>query len=182
MANPSSQFSDKSRLRDQMRERLKHLSPGERRTRSLGICAELRPHFAGKKSIALFAPTPIEPDLDLLWDLDLLNDCLVGYPRCAGETLTYHPIAKPEDLALGRFGIREPAVGPQLEKLDLIVVPGLAFTVPGNRLGRGGGYYDRFLATVPTTTLKVGVCFEFQLVPQIPPESHDVIMDVVVHA
>ena len=97
------------------------------------------------------------------------------------KTLTYHPIAELAELVLGRFGIREPAPGPQLEKLDLIVVPGLAFTVTGNRLGRGAGYYDRFLATVPTTTLKVGVCFEFQLVPQIPSESHDVIMDVVVH-
>ena len=181
MANPSSQFSDKSRLRDQMRERLNHLSPSERRTRSLGICAKLRPHFTGKKRVALFAPTPIEPDLDLLWELGLLNDRLAGYPRSVGETLTYHPIAKPAELDFGRFGIREPAPGPQLEKLDLIVVPGLAFTVTGNRLGRGAGYYDRFLATVPTTTLKVGVCFEFQLVPQIPSESHDVMMDFVVH-
>lgn len=182
MANPSSQFSDKSRLRDKMRERLKHLSPSERRARSLRICTKLRPHLAAKKSIALFAPLPIEPDLDLLWDLGLLTDHLIGYPRCAGETLTYHPVAALTELALGRFGICEPAPGPNLEELELIVVPGLAFTVSGNRLGRGAGYYDRFLSTVPSTTLKVGVCFEFQCLPEIPPEPHDVRMDVVVHA
>jgi len=182
MANPSSQFSDKSRLRDQMRERLKHLSPAERRTRSLSICTKLRPHFAGKKSIGLFAPMPTEPDLDLLWDLGLLKDHLTTYPRCAGETLDFHPVSKLPVLALGRFRIREPVPGPKLEQLDIIVVPGLAFTVAGARVGRGAGYYDRYLAAVPRTTLKIGVCFEFQLCPGITPEPHDVIMDFGVYA
>ena len=56
--------------------------------------------------------------------------------------------------------------GPGLEQLDLIVVPGLAFTAEGNRLGRGAGFYDRFLSGIPATTVKVGVCFEFQWFPR----------------
>ena len=66
--------------------------------------------------------------------------------------------------------------------MDLIVVPGLAFTPEGSRLGRGAGFYDRFLSTISRTTLKIGVCFEFQLVSEIPQESHDVKMDAVVYA
>jgi 5-formyltetrahydrofolate cyclo-ligase len=70
--------------------------------------------------------------------------------------------------------------GPTLPQLDLIVVPGLAFTAKGNRLGRGAGFYDRFLSGIPATTVKVGVCFEFQRVSEVPQESHDVKMDAVV--
>jgi 5-formyltetrahydrofolate cyclo-ligase len=59
-------------------------------------------------------------------------------------------------------------------------VPGLAFTRKGLRLGRGGGYYDRYLAALPPTTLKIGVCFALQLVDAMPTEPHDQRMNAVV--
>jgi 5-formyltetrahydrofolate cyclo-ligase len=181
MANPRSQFSDKSQLRDAMREHLQKLSPAERHTRSLLICKKLLPFFSGKNSLALFAPMPTEPDLDLLWDLGgPVERSRLSYPRRAGRTLSFHPISALAELITGRFGIREPAPGPSPKQLDLIVVPGLAFSAEGNRLGRGAGFYDRFLATVPETTFKIGVCFEFQQVSSIPHEPHDVTMDAVV--
>ncbi len=182
MANPRSQFSEKSRLRDVMRECLKQQSQIERHTRSLRICAKLLPFFSGKKSLALFAPTLTEPDLDILWDFGALEDHLVSYPRCEGDVLSFRPILALSELVSGRFGIRAPAQGPSLEQLDLIVVPGLAFTSEGNRLGQGAGYYDRFLSLIPLTTFKIGVCFAFQRLPEIPHESHDVKMDAVVYA
>jgi 5-formyltetrahydrofolate cyclo-ligase len=182
MANPSSQFSDKSRLRDTMRRHLKQLSPDERRRRSLRICEKLDPFFFGKKSLALFAPMPTEPDLDLLWDFDILADHLVSYPRFEGDALSFHPISALSELVAGRFGIREPAPSSGPQQLDLIVVPGLAFTTDGNRLGRGAGFYDRFLSTIPGTTVKIGVCFEVQQLSHLPQEPHDVRMDAVVCA
>ena len=163
-----------------MRERLRTISPSERHWRSLRICEQLHPLFFGKKVLALFAPTPTEPDLDLLWDLDLPASHLVSYPRCEGGTLSFRPVSALSELVPGRFGIREPVAGPALAQLDLIVVPGLAFTAEGSRLGRGAGFYDRFLSTIPATTVKIGVCFEFQRVSEIPQESHDVKMDAVV--
>jgi 5-formyltetrahydrofolate cyclo-ligase len=164
-----------------MRERLKMLSPNERHLRSLRICEQLQPLFPGKRIIALFAPTLTEPDLDLLWDLGLPGSHLVSYPRCEGGTLTFRPILTLSELVPGRFGIREPVAGPNLAQLDLIVVPGLAFTAEGSRLGRGAGFYDRFLSTIHATTVKIGVCFEFQRISALPHESHDVKMDVVVY-
>ena len=128
----------------------------------------------------MFAPTRTEPNLDLLWDLGLLASHLVCYPRCEGETLLFRPVLALSELVSGRFGIRQPVAGPALAQLDLIVVPGLAFTAEGNRLGRGAGFYDRFLTGIPATTVKVGVCFEFQRVSEVPQESHDVKMDAVV--
>jgi 5-formyltetrahydrofolate cyclo-ligase len=164
-----------------MRKHLQKLSSNERRARSLLTCEKLLPFFAGKNSLALFAPMQTEPDLDLLWDLSgLVENFLLSYPRHEGKTLSFHPISALGELIPGRFGIREPAPGPSPNQLDLIVVPGLAFSAEGNRLGRGAGFYDRFLATVPQTTFKIGVCFEFQLVSSIPHEPHDVTMDAVV--
>jgi 5-formyltetrahydrofolate cyclo-ligase len=164
-----------------MREHLQKLSPAERRARSLLICEKLLLLFSGHDSLALFAPMPTEPDLDLLWDLSgLVENFLLSYPRREGKTLSFHPISALAELIPGRFGIREPAPSQIPKQLDLIVVPGLAFSTEGNRLGRGAGFYDRFLATVPQTTFKVGVCFEFQLVPAIPHEPHDITMDAIV--
>ena len=93
MANPRSNFSDKSLLRETMRERLRGLSRGERRERSIQICENLGAFFAGKNSIALFAPKESEPDLDLLWELGLLKHHLVSYPYCDGETLLFRSVS-----------------------------------------------------------------------------------------
>jgi 5-formyltetrahydrofolate cyclo-ligase len=66
-----------------------------------------------------------------------------------------------------------------LEDLDLVLVPGLAFDEKGARLGRGGGFYDRLLASKSATTLAMGVAFAFQLESKLPLEPHDVAMDAV---
>lgn len=78
------------------------------------------------------------------------------------------------------FGILEPT-GMKcevLEDIDLILVPGLAFDREGNRLGRGKGYYDKILKR--TTAWKIGICFDFQVLQQVPAEVHDVKMDEVI--
>lgn len=164
-----------------MRGYLEIIHPSERHWRSLRICEQLHPLFFEKRILALFAPTFTEPNLDLLWDLGLPASHLVSYPRCEGGTLSFRPVSALSELAPGRFGIREPVAGTALAHLDLIVVPGLAFTAEGSRLGRGAGFYDRFLSTIPATTVKIGVCFEFQKVSEVPQESHDVKMDAVVY-
>jgi 5-formyltetrahydrofolate cyclo-ligase len=67
-----------------------------------------------------------------------------------------------------------------VEEIDLIFVPGLAFTRTGGRLGRGGGFYDRFLAGMRPGAMKVGVCFHAQLAGELPMEAHDHEVGVVV--
>ena len=69
---------------------------------------------------------------------------------------------------------------PITSPVDIVLVPGLAFTRDGGRLGRGGGFFDRFLAHRTPRAAKVGVCFEFQLVPLLPLEAEDVKVGVVV--
>lgn len=81
----------------------------------------------------------------------------------------------------GAFGIMEPSgeLFTDYSRITLAVVPGMAFDSHGHRLGRGKGYYDRFLPLLPQA-YKIGVCFPFQLVDDVPIEPTDVVMDEVV--
>ena len=86
-----------------------------------------------------------------------------------------------DDLVSGAYGILEPNVDAPIidpSLLDVVVVPGSVFDKKGYRTGYGGGYYDRFLES--TDALKVGVCFDFQLVDDVFPEEHDKKMDFII--
>ena len=89
---------------------------------------------------------------------------------------------EPGQLALGRWGIWEPTDEAPLlsdySRLDLVVVPGVAFSSDGKRLGRGKSFYDRFLPLVPRAAF-VGVCYPCQVVEQIPADPWDIGMDIV---
>jgi len=98
------------------------------------------------------------------------------------RALSFHRVT-PAQLVAGPMGIRQPAPdAPQvaLTELDLIVVPGAAFTRSGARVGRGGGYYDTTLAAARPGALRVGVCFECQLASSLPTEPHDLFVDWVI--
>ncbi|HQP91111.1 MAG TPA: 5-formyltetrahydrofolate cyclo-ligase [Candidatus Omnitrophota bacterium] len=91
------------------------------------------------------------------------------------------------DLKGGPYGVlhpREEYIRPiPLEKIDLVIVPGLAFDVAGNRLGRGMGYYDRFLSRLPKDTPVIGLAFDFQIIDDFPPlEPHDLSVSKVLFA
>jgi len=80
------------------------------------------------------------------------------------------------ELKKGPYGIWEPVTETlvKLEKLDLVVVPGLAFDKKGNRLGRGKGYYDRFLSRLSDKTPSIGLAFDFQILPRVPTTPYDI--------
>ncbi|MBR3724622.1 MAG: 5-formyltetrahydrofolate cyclo-ligase [Bacteroidales bacterium] len=103
-------------------------------------------------------------------------------PCVEGDNLLLRQYTGPDCLRAGeQFGIGEPT-GPlftDLEAVQMIVVPGVAFDRKGNRMGRGRGFYDRLLKSTPNAC-KVGVAFDFQLFDSIPTESFDVPMDVVI--
>jgi 5-formyltetrahydrofolate cyclo-ligase len=78
------------------------------------------------------------------------------------------------------FGIKEPVgkVLTDFKKIDIIIVPGMAFDRQGNRMGRGKGFYDRFLPK--TNALRIGVCFDFQLLHSVPTDEFDCKMNYIV--
>jgi len=126
-------------------------------------------------TVCAFAALPGEPDPLTPWP----EGKSIALPRVDGEILVPHVVESPADLRPGCFGILEPSVDAPVagNAFDVILVPGLAFDQSGRRLGRGRGYYDRFLAG--TSGLRVAVCFDWQLVDTIPVEPHDLAMDAI---
>ena len=80
----------------------------------------------------------------------------------------------------GKFNIPEPTTPPYTGHIDMVLVPGVAFDKSGNRLGRGGGYYDRFITNLGKKTLLAGVGYDFQLVDKVPANRRDKRLNYVV--
>lgn len=102
-------------------------------------------------------------------------------PVVIGDELELRIYTGAEDMEISHYGIEEP-VGEAFtdyDSIDFIAVPGVAFDQKGNRLGRGKGYYDRLLPHIPSA-YKAGICFPFQLVEEVPAESYDVRMDIII--
>ena len=131
--------------------------------------------WRGAKRVMLYAPMPIEPVLDCLWVQRANREFC--YPRIVGRELEARMVTAVTQLRPAAFGLREPdleqttVVDPAT--LDLVVVPGLAFTRDGGRLGRGRGYYDRFLAALPAEVSTVALAFACQMRDTLPMEPHD---------
>ena len=101
-------------------------------------------------------------------------------PVVVGDDLELRSYSSPADLSVGAYGILEPTGAPfnNYDTIDLAVIPGVAFDASGNRLGRGKGCYDRLLPKIVAP--KIGICFPFQLVDEVPAETFDIQMDEVI--
>lgn len=127
-----------------------------------------------------------EPDLSELIAAALSQGKTVAAPRIDWDQSRMIPsriASLDHDTVPTRHGLREPAphcAPVPLEEISLVLVPGVAFDPSGNRLGRGGGFYDRFLAHGGLRAFRVGVAFDVQIVPDVPSLPHDAAMDAVV--
>lgn len=101
-------------------------------------------------------------------------------PVVVGNDLELRIYTNPDELTAGAYGIKEPSgkAFTDYQSIDFIIVPGIAFDERGFRLGRGKGYYDRLLPQL--SGYKMGICFPFQMVEEVPAESFDICMDEVI--
>src|SRR3954465_5926686 len=160
--------------------------PEERAHDSTLICRHIMEHplWASAASLLLFCPIGVEPGLRSACFEALQRRKLVAFPKYLPDTGDYgaFQVTDPtRELLPGRFAVPEPVdscTRLELNKLDLIFIPGLGFSFDGARLGRGKGYYDRLLANLSAT--KCGVAYDWQIVAGIPREAHDVQVDCVV--
>lgn len=107
---------------------------------------------------------------------------LVEGKRKYASHMEFRLVEQVEELVPGVFGILEPQQGKLVlpEDLEVMFLPGLAFSRIGERLGRGGGYYDRYLAHLPSGVLKIGLAFSEQITETLPVEEHDLKVDLVI--
>lgn len=161
------------------------LDPSARAQASTAVVARLEALdlVRGARTLAVYAPLGSEVDVLELARRLAGRGVRVLFPRVVrGERRMRLAACAPEDLVPGPLGALEPpAAAPSVEagEVDCALVPGLAFSLDGHRLGRGGGHYDATLASLPRAA-RIGVAFEAQVVPAIPREPHDVTLDALV--
>jgi 5-formyltetrahydrofolate cyclo-ligase len=175
---------NKSVLRARLREILRSIPAEERAAGSQSLCDVLRQQSEWQEARAVLGYVPLadEPDILALLEEAWRAQQTVALPRFDVLSQGYVAclVREAGELVPGRFGVREPGAhcpAISLNQLDLILVPGVAFDLSGHRLGRGKGFYDRLLAGVHGH--KCGVAFTEQIVPAVPAESHDVLVNSI---
>ncbi len=167
----------KAELRQKISTALKKISPAVHAVESMDLCDRLEPQLRSAHAILFFAPLPDELDVWPLLEKSLAAGKVCALPFYDAATQSYsarqikHLVA---DIVPGKFGVREPAANCSaisLDQLHVTLVPGMAFDLHGNRLGRGRGFYDRLLKEI--SGVKCGVCLDFQVLDELPTEAHD---------
>lgn len=144
------------------------------------------PGFADLERIGIYAATSDEIATRPLFEAADSHGIRVHFPRCRSDRmLDFAAVDSWEDLAPGRYGLLEPRPSAEVvppSELGWVIVPGVAFDSRGNRLGRGGGFYDRTFAidALDVAPALIGFGYEFQLVEAVPAGRLDRKMDAVV--
>jgi 5-formyltetrahydrofolate cyclo-ligase len=172
----------KVKLRKEIKEIREKLNEEERKELSRKVAENLKKlkEFQRAKTVMLYYPIKGEVDLTPLFEEIIKSGKKLLLPKVVGENILPIEIEDFACIGEGCFNIPEPIGGKiyKPEKVDFVVVPGVAFDKRGCRLGFGKGFYDRFLPRVKG--FKVGVAYDFQVKEEIPCEEHDIPLDAVV--
>jgi 5-formyltetrahydrofolate cyclo-ligase len=188
----------KRALRRELLARRRALTSEEHARVSLAVVHALAtlPELTRARTLLLYAAQPDEVDVSALpaalaaarTEAGVLAPPTLLLPRVVGTALELaraggdgHDLLR--GLRPGAFGLLEPPEGARIvdaEAVDLAIVPGVAFSPAGRRLGRGGGFYDRLLTRLRPDCIVVGVCAQVCTAPTLPEEPHDRPVDVVV--
>lgn len=173
----------KQKLRKEILEKLKSQSKEQILKKSRVIKDKLfgLEDFKRAKCVIAYVSQSEEVDTHMLIDESIRMGKIVGVPvveRGKRELIISQISDRVRQLEIGPYGLSQPKrdeIRPiSFGEMELILVPGLAFDERGNRLGRGKGYYDRFLKKLPKAALTVGLCFDFQKMESVPALPHDI--------
>ena len=172
--------NEKQRLRDRMRKLLRLQQPSDFNAHQERIVT--REMWKKPSTVLLYWALPGEPDPSVL-----ISGCSYHrfvFPRIEGDKLGLYQYADRSQWVPGPFGLKEPdpetweQVSPR--DIDLAFIPGLTFDPMGARLGRGKGFYDRLLGAPGFHGVKIGLCWEWQIIPSVPRDSRDILMDLII--
>lgn len=189
MSEPTAGSSAKAILRKEGRRRLASLSAEAKVAEASLVLERILAHRDPRDAnrmpgVLAYLGDGVEIDLDptirRMFELDI-PVAVPGVLETRGSMVAVK-LDSLSDLDQDRYGLRvprKPWKRVPMDALNVVLVPGVAFTTDGHRLGRGGGYYDRLLARLPRTVVRIGVCHAIQVVQKIPIEAHDTVMDEV---
>lgn len=167
---------DKGSIRREVKKRVAQMSAEEKSAASRRIFGQVAAsdEFRRAEVVAVYASLADEPQTAEF--ISEWQGCKrIVLPRVEGDVMRFYDYA-PERMRKGAFGISEPVgdVPCPPENIDFMVVPAVAFTRAGERLGRGRGFYDRYLSQAGFRAYTVGVCFSVQFADELPSEPFDV--------
>ena len=176
-----SDMNSKAAVRKHLREVLAALTESQRHQKSLNACSLVAasPEFAAARVVMLFLSTPHEVDTASLALKSWQAGKTVVVPKVSWDQRRMLPVeisSLNTSMTTTGPGVREPVSGKPIpvDFIDLVIVPGLGFTANGHRIGRGMGFYDRFLAQPEFLGVSCGLGFEEQIVENMPVLDHDV--------
>ena len=181
----SSIDEEKALVRTRVLARLRALTVSEKTAASEKICQHLLQSalLQNARCVGSFAGLASEPELSVLHQEVLRLGKRLAFPRVIPSGLEFRSHDHAETWLRGPHGPREPDPARSAlvlaSEIDLVLAPGLAFAPGGFRLGRGGGYYDRWLAGERPGGGSVGVCFSCQVEARLPVANHDQRVDGV---
>jgi len=173
----------KHKIRHEIRHKIKACSGLEKSRKSDIIKTRLFKEDAFKKAKVVMFYVSLKDEVDTISMIDEAvktgkRVCVPVILREDKRLIAGEIKDRVKDLERQHFGIFQPRAGHvrevPLEDIDLVIVPGVAFDKENMRLGRGHGYYDRFLSSLPDRTKTIGLAFDFQVVDNLPKDSHDI--------
>lgn len=170
--------------KQRLRERMKMISSKRSFESSRPLVENLLKLNVWKQSASVLLYAPIQWEADPRGLITAAPECSYLFPKVVGEHLEIYRMTPSSRWITGPYGISEPDPGSwdlaNISEINLAVVPGLAFDPNGGRLGRGKGCYDRLLGHPELLGIKAGLAWDWQIVTEVPCETHDSPMDCVV--
>lgn len=178
---------DKSQMRREIKSRLIEIEPQQRAQKSKQICRHLTGTEEFKKAGTVMVYLSMAHEVDTA---SVILQCwqqekTVIVPKVSWQQRHMIPVeinSLNSGISTGAGGLRNPTTGAPMpvEDIDMVITPGLAFDKKGNRLGRGGAYYDRFLASEGLKAVICSMAFSEQIVDEVPTDQHDKTVDFIV--
>ena len=179
--------TEKTRLRRLLRQRRRDVSPSEVAEKSQRVCRRLCSHdfFQLAQTVVLYSPHENEIETDGIWQTTRAQGKVVYYPRIPPDKRDLEFVRRYDEdqLTPGIFDICIPPGNDILERVGqraIVLTPGVGFDRFGHRLGRGRGYYDRAFGGILAGAIRIGLAYDFQLVPQVPTDTQDALLDYII--
>ena len=176
---------DKKELRRTIRDRKRAMTEEEivSRSEKLGKLFVQSEAYKNAKTIYGYLPYNQEVRTVPMLEQALKDGKKVAVPKVYGEEMKFLYLDDLAQVSRGYAGIPEPIAGEPVadDETALVLMPGLAFDPAGHRIGYGGGFYDKFLAAEPNHPT-LALCYEFQMLPELHTEEHDIPVDTVLWA
>lgn len=176
---------DKKELRRKIREQKRAMSPAEiaKKSARLGELFFETEQYRNAKTIYGYLPYNQEVRTVFMLERAMADGKNVAVPKVYGEEMRFIYMTDLSQVACGYANIPEPIADSPVadDPTALVLMPGLAFDKEGNRMGYGGGFYDKFLKKEPDHPT-VALCYDFQMLPHLETQAHDIPVDLVLWA